>query len=119
MSVTELLGWCVGVVGLSLADFLLLTPREAEAVCSAHREAEEMRDRGAWERSRLVAYSAVSPYLGKKGAKSPEKWLPLPWDRKRNPPPAPPEGMGDKNSADAVHAENRKAIALLKRLNGG
>lgn len=114
MSVTELLGWCVGVVGLSLADFLLLTPCEAEAVCSAHREAEEMRDRGAWERSRLVAYSAVSPYLGKKGAKSPEKWLPLPWDKNSlSPRPSPRRGEQD------THRENMKAIALLKRLNGG
>lgn len=105
----------MGVVGVSLGDFMVMTPAEADSVFQAWREAEETRVRGAWERSRLMAYSSVSPYLGKKGPKSPQKFLPLPWDAEsgRN-------NRKSRNSQDAsCHQANLKAIALLKKLNGG
>lgn len=108
----------MGVVGVSLGDFLLMTPTEAEAVCRSYREAEEERLRGAWERSRLQAYSSVSPYLGKKGPKSPQKFLPLPWDGRKI------RGKREKRKdVEAAHAENarvlRKFAAMQGRVCGG
>lgn len=97
-------------MGVSMGDFMVMTPREAEAVCSAYREAEDARVRGAWERSRLMAYSSVSPYLGKKGPKSPQKFLPLPWDHKG----VRSEELGVKSKEH----DNKAAIALLRKLNG-
>ena len=44
-------------------------------------EAIELRERPAWDRARMVAYYAVSPYL--KGAKKINEVIPMPWDAKK------------------------------------
>lgn len=83
---------------------MTMTPREAEAVCKAYREAEDTRERGAWERARLEAWASVSPYLGKGGPKSPKKWLPFPWEK---------SNYGENPGKH----DNKAALALLKKLN--
>lgn len=100
-----MLGWCLGVVGVSLNDFTLMTPKEAEAVCRAYRDADEQREHEAWERSRIVAYSSVSPYFGKNKQMSPHNFLPFPWDREAGKRPKSEEG-------------NRKSIEMLAALAG-
>ena len=44
-------------------------------------EAMEVRQRPAWDRARMVAYYAISPYL--KGAKKINEVIPMPWDAKK------------------------------------
>lgn len=44
-------------------------------------EAMEVRQRPDWDRARMVAYYAVSPYL--KGAKKINDVIPMPWDAKK------------------------------------
>lgn len=110
MSVVEALGFCVGVVGLSLGDFMVLTPAECDAVCKAYNDRVEREGRMAWERSRVMAYASVSPYFGKGRRLSPQKFLPLPWD-------------GARRSANSVGSDlsgdgNRAAIARLAGLCG-
>lgn len=96
-----MLGFCVGVVGLSLTDFEALTPGECDAVCGAYHNASDVRERAAWERTRMTAYSAASPYL--KHKTSPQKFLPLPWDNARR---------------TEVQHDNHAAIAELAALCG-
>lgn len=58
-----------------------LTPREFFNAVQGFNEAEENRMKDEWERARLVAYYAVSPYL--KDGKTMERVIPLPWDAER------------------------------------
>lgn len=44
-------------------------------------EAMELRERPAWDRARMVAYYAISPYL--KSAKKINEVIPMPWDAKK------------------------------------
>lgn len=46
-------------------------------------EAHNRREQAAWERTRLAAYFAVTPYLDKKSNMTAEKLIPYPWDKKR------------------------------------
>lgn len=66
-------------MGYSEKEFLLMTPRFfANAI-----EGYESRQRDEWERTRLMAwYAAVGPHLDpKKLEKSPQKFMPFPWDK--------------------------------------
>ena len=44
-------------------------------------EAIELRERPAWDRARMVAYYAISPYL--KNARKINEVIPMPWDKKK------------------------------------
>jgi len=68
-------------MGYSENEFLLMTPRFfANAI-----DGYEARQRDEWERTRLLSwYAAVGPHLDpKKLEKSPQKFMPLPWDKKQ------------------------------------
>ena len=74
-----MLGYGIGVCGLSFEDFGLLTPSEFYAVCQARHRHDEELEREAWERARIVGVMSVSPWSGK--TLDPKRVLPLPWDR--------------------------------------
>ncbi|MBR5652844.1 MAG: hypothetical protein IKX22_02025 [Prevotella sp.] len=76
-----MLGHALGVAGISFSDFCILTPGEFAQVCRRHREHEEELERARWERMRLLAAITVQPHCKKKI--TPEKLLPLPWDKGR------------------------------------
>ena len=82
----DALGFALGCVGLSLADFCALTPAEFRAVCCSWTERCDADTQGAWERMRLLAAITIQPHV--KRRLTPGQLLPLPWDRKR--PAAPP-----------------------------
>lgn len=103
MTVDELLGHAIGVVGMRLDDFCRLTPGEFDAVVRAHIEEEEKTLHGDWERMRMLATITVQPHV--KGKMTPEKLLPLPWENK-----APVE----KLSASERKARMAAAIARSK-----
>lgn len=99
----------MGVVGLSLSDFMALTPRECNAVCEAYHEDREQRERSAWEQTRIAAYSSVSPWMKHKG--NPAKFLPLPWDGKK--------GRIEKEKGRTDSVRNMNALAELASLANG
>lgn len=101
----------MGVVGLSLSDFMALTPKECDAVCDAYHAARDAAEHSAWERARIGAYSSVSPYFGKGKKMSPQKFLPLPWDHEK--------GERGKGREERSGHDNKAAIAQLAALCGG
>lgn len=58
-----------------------LTPEEADAVCHSYNEAEEQRDRGAWERMRMLAAITIQPHVKKRI--SPKNLIQFPWENIR------------------------------------
>lgn len=63
--------------GISLDDFDRLTPTEWDAVAVETANMEQRREQLAWQRARMTAYAAVSPYT-----RQPAHILfPLPWDK--------------------------------------
>lgn len=72
------MGFALGCLGLSLADFSALSPSEFGECCRAWREERESRLRDDWERMRLLATITIQPHV--KGKLKPQQLLPLPWD---------------------------------------
>ena len=72
----------VGEMGFKPMDVYLMTYFEISAAIIGYREKVKSTTRLQMELSRKIAYSAISPYL-KKHVNTPQKFWPLPWDRKR------------------------------------
>lgn len=81
------LGFALGAVGLRLDDFCRLTPGEFGSVIRAWREERESEMHGEWERTRMLATIAIQPHV--KGTVTPERLLPFPWERKKEPEKKP------------------------------
>lgn len=69
----------MGVMGLAYDDFCRLTPGEYAAVYEAYADNADALRRDEWERTRTAAWLSLQPYI-KRGV-TPERLLPLPWDR--------------------------------------
>lgn len=50
------------------------------------REAFERLQQIEWERSRWMAWSIFTPFVGKKAPKSPVLWVRFPWEEKKSTP---------------------------------
>lgn len=74
-----MLGYGIGVIGMSLADWCALSPDEFAAICKAYNDKEDARLHDEWERMRLLATITIQPHV--KNRLHAEKLLPLPWDR--------------------------------------
>ncbi|MBD5262247.1 MAG: hypothetical protein HDS38_08985 [Bacteroides sp.] len=74
-----MLGTAIGCIGLSLEEFSQLYFEEFESVCRAWQEMYDAQERGAWERTRVLASICIQPHVRKKI--TPRQILPLPWDR--------------------------------------
>lgn len=81
LTIDELLGYGLGVIGMSLEDWCALSPDEFGAVCQAYNDKEEARLHDEWERMRLLATITIQPHV--KNRLHADKLLPLPWDGKR------------------------------------
>ena len=44
------------------------------------RDAYEKQQQLEWERSRWIAYSIFSPFLGKNKPRTPQQWIRFPWE---------------------------------------
>ncbi len=71
----------LGCIGLSYDDFCNLYTQEFAAINKAWYQQQEALQQGEWERTRILAAIAIQPHVKK--TLTPEKLLPLPWDRKR------------------------------------
>lgn len=101
---TELLGYAVGVIGISLDDFGRLTYGEFQEIAKADRERREQEHRDNWERMRMHAVMTMQPHCKRrltcKGV------LPFPWEKEER---RKPEGeVLDKASALAAYEEYRR-----------
>lgn len=47
------------------------------------REGYEKRQQQEWERSRWLAWSITSPFLGKNRPKTPQQWVRFPWEKQQ------------------------------------
>ena len=47
------------------------------------REAYEKQQQLEWERSRWIAYSIFSPFLGKNKPRTPQQWVKFPWENSK------------------------------------
>lgn len=61
-------------------DFCRMTPGEFAGWIKAWAALDEGRERGAWERARLVAAVSLFPHLRKGASRDPKKIIPLAWD---------------------------------------
>jgi hypothetical protein len=50
------------------------------------REAYEKQQQLEWERSRWIAYSIFSPFLGKNRPRTPLQWVKFPWENQQKRP---------------------------------
>lgn len=50
------------------------------------REAYEREQQLEWERSRWMAWSIFSPFVGKNRPKTPQQWVKFPWETSQHTP---------------------------------
>ncbi len=92
---------------MSVDDFCRCTPLEFQAVYQGWAEAEQRRERAAWERTRMQCTCMLQPY-SKRGLK-PQDVMKFAWDREmRN------EAEGEKLSAKEI----RERFEKVKREQG-
>lgn len=103
-----MIGIAIGNVGMSYDDFLRLDCGAFFAVIKAHRDAEERRQRGEWERMRLLATLNIQPYVKK--IITPETLLPFSWDHEKDKEVAPRRTM--------TAAEQRERMKQLAESQG-
>ena len=58
----ELLGIAMGCMGMTMKDFCQCAPSEFYAAWKAWSDAEDRRERGAWERMRMESVCVLQPY---------------------------------------------------------
>ena len=77
----ELIRMGMGVLCLSPSAFWSMTFGEISLAVDGHREAEEYRERYAWERARWLGAMTFQPHL-KKGRKlAPTDLMQFPWEK--------------------------------------
>jgi len=86
-------------IGLRLDDFQRLTPDEYSSVVSRWNDTRDSDNRDRWERMRLLAAICIQPHL--KHRVTPDKLLPLPWDK----------GFAGRGSKEANNAAAINALA--------
>ena len=99
------MGMALGCIGMSRDDFERCTPAEFHQVWQRWAEARRDAERGEWDRTRVLALFAVSPYT--KGSLRAHDILPFPWDDEQT------EGRREEPSREELHA---RFEAAKKRL---
>lgn len=99
ITLTQIEGYAVGVMGMSRADFCRMSPLEFYHVSKAHREEQERLSRERWEIMRMEALIMIQPHI--KDRITPKKLLPFPWDKTN----------GRTNTEETMTLEDRKRRA--------
>lgn len=74
-----MLGMATGCIGMSLDDFCRCTPSEFRAIWDVWHEMHERRERGAWERARMLALCALQPHARQR--LRPADVMTFPWEK--------------------------------------
>jgi hypothetical protein len=93
---------------MDVETFDILTPEEFSEIMAKYNDHLESTMHDEWERARIMAAILIQPHITRKI--TPEKLLPLPWDKKRN-----------KTKAPAISKEEhlQRFRDIKHRLNGG
>ncbi len=81
---------------MSFDDFCGLTPEEFGCICRAFHDQRETDYKDEWERMRLLAAIVIQPHV--KNKLTPEKLLPLPWDKAQQRKQHPAKPMSKEES---------------------
>lgn len=106
----DLLGIALGCIRLSYDDFCRMDFDDFAAVYKAYAEQRDTDFKDAWQRMRMLAAITIQPHLAKGKSITPEKLLPLPWDKTKE------KRKSDKPRMTAE--EQRKRMAELARKLG-
>jgi hypothetical protein len=79
---------------MSVDDFCQCTPLEFQAVYQAWADAEQRRERSAWERTRMLCTTMLQPYSKKR--LEPQDVMRFAWDREMR-----DEECGTRNDAES------------------
>ena len=72
----------VGRIGMSIDDFCRCTPSEFSAIAESWNEGEQLKERAAWERTRLQCTCMLQPYS--RHGLEPRDVLRFAWDDDQN-----------------------------------
>ena len=87
---------------------------EFAAVHKAYTEQRDADFKDEWMRMRLLATIVIQPHLGKGKKITPEKLLPLPWDKNKK---VAPKTHKDKKGRELPVEQQRQRMAeLVKKL---
>lgn len=107
-----MLGYALGCIRLSYDDFCRLTPDEFNAVCRAYGNQEQAQYKDNWERMRILAAVTIQPHV--KSKLTPQKLLPLSWDKKLPRTRQQAEEVKKEHiTAKEAKERKKKIIALL------
>lgn len=112
----------VARLGLSLKEFEDLTPRELDFALKDKMRQEEDNYKTQWEVMRVQTMILLNPHLQKAHMhKSPEKFMPLPWDKKdsewKKPEDVRKQSVGEMKSILMGMAKNTKGDESKRRRN--
>ena len=103
-----MMGTAVGCIGMSVDDFCRCTPLEFQAVYQGWAEAEQRRERAAWERTRMQCTCMLQPY-SKRGLK-PQDVMKFAWDAST--------GSATEEAESLTAKEIRERFEKVKREQG-
>lgn len=92
-------------MGMRLDDWCRLDVDDFNSAVKAWNEMRDGDEHGRWNRMRILASIVIQPHV--KGKMSPERLLPLPWDKKKG-KKAPKETL-------SAEAQKERLKELLKR----
>ncbi|MBO5626613.1 MAG: hypothetical protein J5953_12620 [Prevotella sp.] len=95
-------------MGMRLDDWCRLDVDDFNSAVKAWNEMRDGDEHGRWNRMRILASIVIQPHV--KGKMSPERLLPLPWDKGR-------DRQADKRKAETLskEAQKERLEELLKR----
>lgn len=102
------MGTAVGCIGMSVDDFCRCTPLEFSKVYEGWAEAEQRRERAAWERTRMQCTCMLQPYSRHK--LKPQDVMRFAWDASTDPATDKAESLTAK--------EIRERFEKVKREQG-
>lgn len=105
------MGYALGCIHLSYDDFCRLTPEEFNSVCKAYGDQEQARYKDNWERMRILAAITIQPHV--KSKLTPQKLLPLSWDKRLRTRLQAEEVEKEHITAKEAAERKKKIIALL------
>lgn len=98
----------VGCIGMTVDDFCQCTPLEFSAIAQGWNDAEQRRERAAWERARLQCTCMLQPYSRKR--LEPQDVLRFAWDG---------EGFAEDSKTKGLTAKQiRERFEEVKREQG-
>lgn len=105
----SLLGMAVGRIGMSVDDFCRCTPLEFSAIAQGWNEGEQLRERSAWERTRMLCTTMLQPYSKKR--LEPQDVMRFAWDDD-------PNGDATDEAEQLTAKEIRERFEKVKREMG-